>query len=268
MHQRPLNLLDQITVQHGPRRLLARYFLLADQAARDKGITLRISSDFDRMCSVRRRYADNPIMLAPSFDPEHSDFPIESSFWIEGVNNAGETMLTHAIRFFDWPRTTLKEEIEALRIHFRAPEPHLAAGESMTVTSPSAARITGRTAFGGAMWVRPDYRRRGLTRIVPRISRAYAFTRWNTSFTWGFMERALHEGGGSRAYGRYTVEESVTSNLACWPPFDAMLLWMTSETLLEEVSEIVAQATSDLSRKIDIPSTNVSVPRRQGSRTR
>ena len=75
-------------------------------------------------------------------------------------------------------------------------------------------------------------------------------------------------GGASRAYGRYTVEEGLRLNLAMHQPFDAMLLWMTRETLLEEVEEIVAQDANDLSRKIDMPSTIVSVPRRQGNRTR
>jgi len=262
------DLLDQITLQHGPHKLLARFFLIAQQHAHDKGVILRLSSDFARMQRIRRCYVDIPPTTSPHWDPAHSDFPIDSSFWIEGVNAAGETVLTHAARFFDWPRTTLKDELESLRIHFRDPKPHLAAGESMTITSPSAERITGRNTFAGAMWVRDDHRRRGLTRIVPRISRAYAYTRWKTAFTWGLMDPMLHEYGVSRAYGRYTVEPSMHANLACWPHSNGVLLWMTHETLLQEINDVVAHATNDLSRKIDIPSTMVSSPRRHGSRTR
>ena len=218
------SLLDQITVHHGPQKLLARFFLIADQDARDKGVTLRLRTDFDRMHQIRLRHCEDPLMLAPNFDPAQSNLRIDQAFWIEGLDPNGQTVLTHAARLFDWQHTNLKQEVEALRVHYHEPAPHIAAGESIQMTAPTGTRISRRTAYVGAMWVRPDYRRRGLTRIIPRISRAYAYTRWNTDFTWGFMEPHLHEGGASRAYGRYTVEEGLRLNLAMHQPFDAMLL--------------------------------------------
>jgi hypothetical protein len=263
------SLLDQITVLHGPHKLLGRYFPIAVQQARALGVELRLTTDFERIQAIRQRHADTPVMTAPHFDPTQSAFHPNTACWLEGVDAAGDTVLTHGMRRFHWPRTTLKEEVEALRVHYRDPAPHLAAGESVTLDCPSANRITGLTALAGAMWVRSDYRRRGLTRIVPRISRTYAFTRWDTSFTWGFMRPHLHEGGASRAYGRYTVEAGMRVNLAFWKPFDALLLWMSRDTLLAEIAEIVAQRSTDLSRRIERPRTKISPVRlRQGSSTR
>ena len=262
------SLLDHVTVQHGPQKLLAHYFLKAYRQVRDQGIELRWCDDFARLCEVRRRNATNPMMAAaPQFDPVYSDIA-PGSFWLEGVDPSGNTMLTHAVRLFDWPSTTLKREFDTMRMHYRNPAPYIAAGESANITAPAATRITGCTILGGAMWVRPDYRRRGLTRIVPRISRTLAYTRRNSAYTWGFMDFDLHAGGASRAYGRYTVEPGVSVNLACWGPSDSLLLWMDQETLLAEIEEAVAQGSSDLSRKIDMPSTKSSAPRRQGNNTR
>ena len=268
MFNREGDLLDQITMQHGPRKLLARFFLIAEQEARDKGIKLRLSSDFHRMCATRRRFAETPMLPVPHFDPEQSDLRAETSFWIEGVDCDGETALIHAVRLFDWPHTTLKEELEALRVHYRDPAPHLAAGEYIRIAAPTAHCITGRNLFAGAMWVRRDHRGLGLTRIVPRISRALAYTHWRMPIVWGLVDPKLDAGGVSRAYGRYTVEPGVLTRLPWWGPPDAVLLWMRQETLLDEIQEIVAQSTTDLSRKMERPMIIASVPRRHGSRTR
>jgi len=266
---RPRSLLDQITLQHGPHDLLGRYLILADRAARQMGVRLRLRSDFERLHEIKLKHFENTPMMSPIFDPAQSNLRIDSSFWVEGVNDAGDTISTHAARLFDWPRTTLESEARALRVHYEDPAPHLAAGESVDITAPSASRIRGRTTFAGAMWVRADYRRQGLTRIIPRISRVYAYTRWNTAFTWGFMEPRLHAGGASVAYGRYTVEDGLTVRLDFRSPFRAMLLWMAEDTMLGEIEAFIDQPTSDLSRSIEMPSTSESSrPRRQGSRIR
>jgi hypothetical protein len=47
------------------------------------------------------------------------------------------------------------------------------------VTAQDAETIRGRVALGGGIWYRPDFRRRRLGEIIPRIGRAYAFTLWD-----------------------------------------------------------------------------------------
>lgn len=260
---------DQITIVHGPHEMLSRYFLLADKAARDRGIRLRLQTDFDRLAELNERHRDSWPKLVPIFDPAHSHLRIDSSFWIEGVDENDKTVVTHAARLFDWTETTLAQELAALRVFYADPAPHIAAGASIEVTAPSASRISGRTMYGGAVWVRPDYRRHGLTRIVPRISRAYACTRWDIGYFWSLLEPEIHELGVTRAYGPHRIEPGVDVRLPWRGHLPSMLAWETRDMILDDVAAIVDQATIDNSRWIEMPSTNISSsPRRQGMSSR
>lgn len=77
MYDNPRNLLDQITLTHGPHDLLARYFLMADAAAREWGLRLRLRSDFDALMELNRENPDSWPPLSPAFDPAHSNLRID-----------------------------------------------------------------------------------------------------------------------------------------------------------------------------------------------
>ncbi len=100
---------------------------------------------------------------------------------------------------------------------------------------------------GGAIWVRPDWRRNGLTRIVSRICAAYALTRWDTQFTWGLVEPRLHAGGLSQAYGPHQVAEGVTLRLPFRGVSPRVLIWMSRAALLADLAR-------SLDREAVIPS--------------
>ena len=70
--------------------------------------------------------------------------------------------------------------------------------------------ITGRVVFSGAAWYRRDFRGKDLATILPRISRAYAFTRWNSDFTIGMMDDAVVAGGMAERVGHTNV--SITAS--------------------------------------------------------
>src|SRR5262249_22751056 len=152
------------------------------------------------------------------------------------------------------------DQIRSLRVFYEDPAPHVAEGESVELDGAAIEHIKGRTVYGGALWVRPDYRRRGLTTIMPRISRAYAFTRWDTAFHWSFVEPKTHNFGVPHASGPFHVEESmpVTLRLKFRGVFPSYVMWMSSEELLEDISGIVAQPILESSRRMEIPSTNRS----------
>ena len=184
MFIRHRRLLDQITLLHGPHDLLGRFFLIADTAARDRGVKLRLRADFDGLVELNRRHRESWTAMSPIFDPAQSNLRIDSAFWLEAYDDEGDTVAAHAARLFDWTKTNAVDEIRDLRVFYDDPSPHIAAGESVELDGAAVARIRGRNVYGGALWVRPDYRRRGLTTIMPRISRTYAFTRWDTEFLW------------------------------------------------------------------------------------
>ena len=209
--------------------------------------------------------------MSPIFDPEQSNLRIDSAFWLDAYDDNGDTVATHAARLFDLPETTVVDEIRSLRVFYENPAPHLAAGESVELDGAAVAHIKGRNVYGGALWVRPDYRRRGLTTILPRISRAYALTRWATDFHWSFVEPKTHTFGVPHASGPFHVEESmpVTLRLRFRGLFPSYLMWMSTEEMLDDVAGVMFQPTLESSRRMEMPSTNRSLAeRRQGMRSR
>ncbi|HKF72622.1 MAG TPA: hypothetical protein VKB68_12785 [Stellaceae bacterium] len=271
MFIRHRRLLDQITLLHGPHDLLGRFFLVADTAARDQGVKLRLRADFDGLVELNHRHRASWTPMSPIFDPGQSNLRIDSAFWLEAYDANGDAVATHAARLFDWPRTTVVDEIRSLRVFYDDPAPHIAAGESVELDGAAVAHIKRRNVYGGALWVRPDYRLRGLTTILPRISRAYAFTRWATDFHWSFVEPKTHTFGVPHASGPFHVEENmpITLRLAFRGLFPSYLMWMSSEEMLEDAADVVLQHTFESSRRMEMPSANRSLPaRRQGMRSR
>jgi hypothetical protein len=259
MYYNPRRLLDQITLIHGPHDVLSQYFFIADTAARDCGVRLRLRTDFERLIDLNEQNRDSWPPLSPIFNPMLSNLRIDTAFWIEGIDETGETVATNAGRLYHWPDTTLADELRSLRVFYEDPEPHIAAGESVQVTAPSANKIRGEAVFTGAMWVRPDYRRHGLTKIIPRISRTYAYTRWGNPLFWALIEPDLHRIGVTRAYGPWHHEEGVLVRLASWRgelPF--RLLTATSDTMIADIASLVDQATSEIARWTDTPRMNSS----------
>jgi hypothetical protein len=237
---------DQITLSHGPHELLNRYFALAEDRMREIGVRLRLRSDFDALMEINREHRDSWSEMLPICDPAHSNLRFDSAFWLEGIDQRGDTVLTHAARFFDFTGTNVVEEIRSLRVYYENPAPHIRAGERVDIDAPAATAVRGRTMYGGAIWVHPDWRRFGLTRVIVRICSAYAHTRWNTAFTWGFMNPRLHSLGLSQAYGPYRTTDRITASLAYSAgPKQRLLLWMDTKMMLADLATIVAQAADE-----------------------
>lgn len=237
---------DQITLRYGPHDLLGRYFALADDHIRELGLRLRLRSDFEKLMEVNREHRDSWSDMLPICDPAHSNLRFDSAFWLEGIDQRGDTVLTHAARLFDFTNTNVLEEIRSLRIYYENPKPHILAGENVKLDAPTAGVVRGRTMYGGAIWVHPDWRRFGLTRIIVRICSAYAHTRWNTAFTWGFMDPRLHALGLAQAYGPYHTADRITAQLAYSPGAkQRLLLWMETGTMLADLAAIITQAAHE-----------------------
>lgn len=239
------SLLGQITLLHGPQDLLSRFFTAADAAGREIGLRFRMRSDFDGLVELNRDNCDTWPPLPPICDPAQSNIRMDAAFWLEGLDERGDTVVTHAARLFDFTQTNLLDEIKSLRVFYETAAEHVAAGESIGIDSPSAAEITGRTMFAGGVWVRPDWRRIGLTKIISRICSAYAYTRWNIAYSWGFVETRMHSLGLSRAYGPYNVIDGLSFQLAWRPDVRMVLLWMGIETMLADLTRFVDRVTSD-----------------------
>jgi hypothetical protein len=115
-----------------------------------------------------------------------------------------------------------------------------ARADRCEITAPVAEKITGRVVFSGGVWYRPDFRGKDLATILPRISRAYAFTRWNSDFTIGWMADAVIAGGMAERVG-YTKLEHSCIELVASPLGEVRcaLGWMQPDELLADLAAIM-----------------------------
>jgi hypothetical protein len=233
---------SQLKVKYGPVGLLGRFFLWADSAARDRGVTLAFASWQD-LVEANKANSDSWLPLLPAFDPALGGVTSETGFVIFGRNKQGEVVATQAARFYDWSDTTLRDEAASLRMIYADPDAAGSRGDRCSVATPVAENIRGRVAYSGAGWYRRDFRGKGLATILPRISRAYAFTRWNTDFTISFMGDAVTAGGMAKRCGYTKVELSCVEFVL--PPLDVRgaLVWMPAAELLADLAALMDQVS-------------------------
>jgi hypothetical protein len=258
---------DQITLDKGPVPLLGQFLLQADRAVHDRGIRLSLHQDFDLLRTVNESARASWGKLVPIFNPEHSDLDPSNAFWISGTNAAGEIVATQAARHLPLQRGSLADELSSLRLFYREPGPHLAAGERCEVLAPSAGRITGRVVFSGGGWYHPSCRGTGLSALLPRMSRAYAHSLWESDYTVSMVEPVLTEKGVVQSYGYTKVEPMVRFLGSFRGDLDLHLIWMETEEMLQDLTAWVAAASSSGydERKTEAPQTKISPRDRQGS---
>ncbi len=259
---------DQLELVHGPRELLARYSACVKSRMRELGLRLRISADFERLIDLSKQQRENWPPLSPIFNPRYSDLGDDTAFLIECVDEFGDTVMTSAGRLYDHGDRSLAEDLRSLRAFYRDPAPYLASGDTVTVTARSADHIFGRTGYSGAVWVRPDYRLHGLTKVIPRLTRSVLLTRWNTPVFWATIAPNLDAGGVTRAYGSWHVEHGVTAHMPLWQgDCTVLFLSMGQATLIRDIAHSVEdyEIKTGTSRWIDSAIANrSSLPERQG----
>jgi GNAT superfamily N-acetyltransferase len=233
-----LRLPDALAIKHGPTQLLARFILEADKAAREAGLRLRLRHDFDELNRINQQEvkSGNWYPLINMFNPERDDIAPENAFWLSGENELGEIVTTFATRIYYWPDTNLEEQAVAM-LYGRD------EGQRCIITADAAKLISGVVMSSGAAWVRPDYRRRGLSQLLPRIAKAYAVSRWPIDWTFGFVTRVLVEKGvASSSYGTGRYSYSVW-----FPdlPFGELVVAYTAvREVYEDLAKYLATALS------------------------
>jgi hypothetical protein len=228
-----------LKVKYGPVGLLGRFFLWADTAARDRGVTLSFASLQD-LIEANKANSDSWRPLVPVFDEALGGVTPETVFVLVGRDRRGEIVATQAARVYDWSETTLKDEATSLRMFYADPDAAFARGDRCEITTPIAETISGRVVFSGAVWYRRDFRGKDLATILPRISRAYAFTRWNSDFTIGMMADAVIAGGMAERVGYTKLEHSSVEFVVS--PLGEMrcgLGWMQPDELLADLAAIM-----------------------------
>ena len=218
------------------------FFVRVTEQLAQRGLHLAFEP-FDVLVKANHENRDTWRPLIPLFDPTYG-LETSDGFVIVGRNPDGDVVATQAARFYDWAAKSFKSEAENLRLFYRHPQSSRQPGETCTVSSRNAERVSGRVVFSGGGWYRRDYRKQWLSGLLPRLSRAYALTRWNSQYTISIMAEAVVDGGMARRCGYTNIEYSV--DLRGGPVGDVRcaLVWMDTEQLIED---LVAFNTMDLS---------------------
>jgi len=249
-----LRLPDALTIKQGPAALLARLVLEGDRAARDQGIRLRLRNDFKDLLALTRfeTARGNWYRLADYFNPELNDLTPENSYWISGETADGEIVTTVAGRVYYWPGSSLADEARLLFYAGRD------TGLPCSVTTPAAREIGGVVLCSGAMWVRPDHRRLGFSRLLPRMSRAYAAARWPLDWAFIFVmpgtAPALVAG-----YGYTDITRGIAFKSSPWGDLDFALARLSRRQLYEDFESFLAGASvrrSERKREQEVISTS------------
>ena len=258
-----LRLPDALTIKHGPTELLARFVLEGDKAARQMGIRLRLRNDFEELLYLNKQEVNrgNWFRLVNMFNPEYTDLSAENSYWISGENEQGDIVVTQAGRIYYWPNTTLEQEA---RLMFYGGHDE---GQSCIVTAKDAKTIGGVVFYGGSVWVRPDFRGRRLSELLPRLGRAYAVARWPVDWGISFVAPALVNKGIAAGYGYKHASHSITYPESPWGNLEVVLVSLSAaeayndfaETLLKSSSATaVSGLTAASASRLDERVTNIS----------
>ena len=234
----------QLKVKYGPVGLLGRFFLWADTAVRDRGVTLSFGSLQD-LREANKANSDTWRPLVPLLDEALGGVTRETAVVLVGRDKHGDVVATQAARIYDWSKTSLKDEAASLRMFYADPDAAFARGDRCEINAPIAEKISGRVAFSGGIWYRRDFRGKDLGTIMPRISRAYAFTRWNSDFTIGMMADAVIAGGLAERAGYTKVAHSCFELVVS--PLGGMrggLGWMQTDELLADLAAIMDRVSA------------------------
>lgn len=213
-----LRLPDALTIAHGPARLLARFILAGDRAAREMGLSLRLRTDG----GWRGRDDCAAGALGVAEPPEFADATEENAFAVVAENSRGEIVAIWAARICDWVGTTLAEQIGAAGGGD-------AAGRLCIAAAAVARRIGGVVCCAGPAWLRPDVCAPRLADLMQRIGEAYACSRWPIDWAVGFAGEA----GGRETLG-YTV---IRGEASC---ADMVLTYAGVGELYQELADYLA----------------------------
>ncbi len=210
--------LQQVRIDYGPPEILGPFFLKAQRAVEERGISISLGT-FDDLLEANIANSENWRPLIAVFDYRNGGVSRENSFCILGRDPHGNVVAAHAARLYDWSHTTYYEEASSLRLFYADPERMKLPGEQCIVTAPSAKTITGQVVFSGAAWYHPTYRGRKLSAIFPKIGKALAFTRWSPDVICSMMIADVHAKGFAPRFDYPVVDwdvQMVNSGMGTW----------------------------------------------------
>lgn len=244
------NFLADVRIDHGPRHLLSRLFLRGDTLLRERGINLQFAP-IEMLTEVNQQNLDSWPPLFAVFNPDLGAIDATNSFALIGREASGRVIAAQGARFYDIGSRNFREETESLSLYYSNPDAQRLPGESCTITAPSAERIAGQFIYSGAVWYHPDYRKQGLTSILPRITKALSLTRWGSDVTLSFMVDKVVAGGTAQRAGYRHVEWEILLRNSLFGDARLALIWSNAEELIDYFSGLLTPPEAKVDAVVD-----------------
>ena len=248
-NDRAPSFVSQLQLEYGPIDQLGRFFAAAYSAALEYGVHLAFGS-FAHLLDVNLANQDSWRAIIPTFDPRYSDLDPQSAFCLLGYNAEGEVVATQACRLFTWTDSSFFDAAQDLTLFYAHPERDRIAGETCDITAESARSIRGRVAFSGGGWYRPDFRGKFLSLIMPRISRAYAFSRWSSDYTASMFQDSVLAGGMAERCGYTKIDWHVHVKGSPMGDIKFAFVWMEPDELLRDLASFDTLMAAQVHRRV------------------
>lgn len=218
---------------------VSNYICAADELCRKSGLHMTMGDDFEEYVRITSRLPGKSPTY-PFFQPNCSDLPPGKAFWIVGRDREGRVAHVQGMRLDVLSNTSLAEHLGSLRAYFSDPNLQAGLDSSCSCYAPNARNITGLVAYHGDMWLREDFRGRGLLAIVSRLAFGLAWARWSPDFIYGLVAGWSIEKRVVNRYGYLHQEPhgSVLRLPAQGIDDDDWLVWLTRDELLRLLSHI------------------------------
>ncbi|BCG82918.1 MULTISPECIES: hypothetical protein [unclassified Mesorhizobium] len=213
---------------------ISKYICAAEELGRRSGLHITMGDDFEQYVGITDRLPGKAPTY-PNFRPDCSFLPPGKAFWIIGRDPEGRVAHVQAMRFDHLYNTNLAEHLRSLRACFADPKLKAVPGSSSRCHAPSAPSITGLVAYHGDIWLREDFRGRGLATFIGRIAFGLAWAKWSPDFIYALVAGWNIEKGIVDRYG-YVHREPHGSILhlpAQGINDDEWLVWLTRDELLK-----------------------------------
>ena len=238
--------IEAAQVHHGPPDILGRFFLLADTVLKELGIRLYVSS-LAELAEIQTAHSSSWPLFAPMLDPRLGGVDAEMSYGFIGVDRGGRVACSQGGRVYSSTSRSLAELIDDQSFFYGEGRQGDVTQPRCSCTAPVASRVSGTFTYSGALWVHPEHRGHQLAALLPRLSRAYALTRWNSEFTIAVVSDQIAASPLMRMYAYRTVQKEFRIENIGPKAYVGHLMVLTADELIADLERVL----SDVPPQID-----------------
>ena len=218
----------------------SRYLQMFDIAACRAGLHISMGDDFSEYVEITKRI-DGKTPTYPNFHPAHSRIGPGEGFWLIGEDDDRSIAHVQAVRLYDLDGTNLAEHLQSLRALYAEPETQAPKDASCRCASQGARTISGKVAYHGDLWLRKDFRKKRLARVLAGLVFGVALAKWQPDYIFALVPTWLKEKGIASEYGyiHHEAHGSVLNLPSANISDDDWLIWLSRDELAGLAAETI-----------------------------